>query len=277
MRVVTFDYSGLGSRPGRELTIPYRSRGTPRIWLTPWNSTRSSWRRSLGGLAAQMFVAHTADVSHAVLIGTGPPGPLVKTGRTTLLRHCADSGKHVRGSADPVLRATSPASRAAARLSIDRIAGRRANRRCLFRSSSLPQRSAARPRNPISPPTQCWRRSRRRPLPICTSAETTTSRFRWRTGTRSTGNSPTCSCSRSLWLDTRRNMNPVAQAPERIATFVHARTSPPASSSTAEPRTRAHNEVRPRPTRSTLASGQAGPASQNPRAEPTSKQGCLDG
>lgn len=80
-RAITFDYSGLGLSTG---TRSYdlmalagdahdliEALGLEHVVLGGW---------SLGGLAAQVFVVmHPERVSHAVLIGTGPPGPTVKS------------------------------------------------------------------------------------------------------------------------------------------------------------------------------------------------------
>ncbi|MBL8823195.1 MAG: alpha/beta hydrolase [Planctomycetia bacterium] len=74
--VITFDYTGLGQSSGepdyhREALAQdakdlIDSLGMDRVIIGGW---------SLGGLAAQVFVARYAErVSHAILIGTGPPG-----------------------------------------------------------------------------------------------------------------------------------------------------------------------------------------------------------
>ena len=61
---------------------------------------------SLGGLAAQTLAAvHSSRVSHAVLIGTGPPGRRDPSARTALLRDGAQAGKRPGGRDHPVLRA----------------------------------------------------------------------------------------------------------------------------------------------------------------------------
>jgi pimeloyl-ACP methyl ester carboxylesterase len=74
--VYTFDYSGLGQSTG----VPdYRREALAQDALDLIDSLGlnqvvvGGW--SLGGLAAQVFVArYPARVSHAILIGTGPPG-----------------------------------------------------------------------------------------------------------------------------------------------------------------------------------------------------------
>ena len=76
--VITFDYSGLGRSTGHASYDPRAlandandladALGLDTIIIGGW---------SLGGLAAQTLAAiHSSRVSHAVLIGTGPPGPV---------------------------------------------------------------------------------------------------------------------------------------------------------------------------------------------------------
>jgi pimeloyl-ACP methyl ester carboxylesterase len=80
-RVVTFDYSGLGRSSGARTYDPValahdakdlaEGLGLDRFALGGW---------SLGGIAAQVFLAMFDDrVSHLILMGTTPPGTLVKT------------------------------------------------------------------------------------------------------------------------------------------------------------------------------------------------------
>ena len=79
-RVITFDYSGLGLSTGEKNYDPVslardahdliEALGLQGVVIGGW---------SLGGLAAQAFIAiYPQRVTHAVLIGTGPPGPNVK-------------------------------------------------------------------------------------------------------------------------------------------------------------------------------------------------------
>jgi pimeloyl-ACP methyl ester carboxylesterase len=79
-RVITFDYAGLGLSTGERTYNPaslardaaelISALGLGRVVIGGW---------SLGGIAAQVLLATRPDlVSHAVLIGTTPPGPAVK-------------------------------------------------------------------------------------------------------------------------------------------------------------------------------------------------------
>jgi pimeloyl-ACP methyl ester carboxylesterase len=107
---------------------------------------------SLGGLAAQTFVAmFPQHVTHAVLIGTGPPGPLIKTAEQLFY----DTARIPENSFEEQIvlffEPRSRASRAAARSSVDRIGQRRSDQ-----SDPVPIEFAAavlgtRPRNPMFP------------------------------------------------------------------------------------------------------------------------------
>ena len=79
-RVITFDYNGLGLSTGEKNYSPIllgqdahdliQALGLTELVIGGW---------SLGGLTAQPVVArYLQRAGHAVLIGTGPSGPLVK-------------------------------------------------------------------------------------------------------------------------------------------------------------------------------------------------------
>ena len=125
-RVITFDYSGLGASTGTKSYDLQRlvadaldlidGLALGRIVVGGW---------SLGGLAAQVMVAvHPDRISHAVLIGIGPPGPTVKGPETVFF----DTAVHPENPFEDELilffEPASPTSRAAARLSVDRMAAR---------------------------------------------------------------------------------------------------------------------------------------------------------
>lgn len=79
-RVITFDYSGLGLSTGEKNYDPAALARDARDILDGLDlqdAVIGGW--SLGGMAAQIVVAmYPQRVSHAVLIGTTPPGPIVK-------------------------------------------------------------------------------------------------------------------------------------------------------------------------------------------------------
>jgi pimeloyl-ACP methyl ester carboxylesterase len=129
-RVVTFDYSGLGASTGeKSYALPalvtdaldlIDGLGLDRVVLGGW---------SLGGLAAQVLVATRPErVSHAVLIGTGPPGPTVKEPEAIFFATAAHPENPFEDELILFFEPSSVASREAARRSIDRIAARSEDR-----------------------------------------------------------------------------------------------------------------------------------------------------
>jgi len=124
--VITFDYSGLGRSTGHASYDPRSlandandladALGLDTLIIGGW---------SLGGLAAQTLAAvHSNRVSHAVLIGTGPPGPVEHPPEQlfyeTALRPVNDVVDETILFFEPI----SAASRKAARESRERIAMR---------------------------------------------------------------------------------------------------------------------------------------------------------
>jgi pimeloyl-ACP methyl ester carboxylesterase len=153
LRVVTFDYSGLGLSTGdrsydpaalaRDAKDLIDALGLDSIAIGGW---------SLGGLAAQTFVAmYPQQVTHAVLIGTGPPGPLVKTAEQLFYDTARIPENTFEEQIILFFEPRSQVSRTAARSSVDRIELRRSDR-----SAPVPIEFAAaalglRPRNPMFP------------------------------------------------------------------------------------------------------------------------------
>lgn len=124
-RVITFDYSGLGASTGEKTLNPFAlakdaadlagALGLESFVLGGW---------SLGGLAAQAALALFPDkISHLVLIGSGPPGTYIKPPEQLFY----DTARKDNDFEDEVVlffESKSPASRAAAKASHDRIAAR---------------------------------------------------------------------------------------------------------------------------------------------------------
>lgn len=79
-RVITFDYSGLGLSSGTPTYNPLQMSSDPidlAAALGLENAVIAGW--SLGGIVAQVVLTRRpAWLTHAVLIATTPPGPLVK-------------------------------------------------------------------------------------------------------------------------------------------------------------------------------------------------------
>lgn len=124
-RVITFDYSGQGASTGEKTLNPFAlakdaadlaaALGLEQVVLGGW---------SLGGLAAQAAMALFPKLmSHVVLIGSGPPGAYVKLPEQLFY----DTARKDNDFEDEVIlffEPRSPASRAAAKDSHDRIAAR---------------------------------------------------------------------------------------------------------------------------------------------------------
>lgn len=129
-RVITFDYSGLGLSTGTASYDPFVMVNDPRDLIEALGLREvviGGW--SLGGLVAQVLVAlHPTHLSHAVLLGTTPPGPNVKPAEALFF---ATAGREVNDFEDEVIlffEPRSPESRAAARRSADRMAARTTDR-----------------------------------------------------------------------------------------------------------------------------------------------------
>lgn len=125
-RVITFDYTGLGLSTGEPTYNPFEMANDPRDLIEALglrDVVIGGW--SLGGLVAQVMIAlHPQHLSHAVLFGTTPPGPIAKPAEQLFF---ATASHPVNDFEDEVIlffEPRSPASRAAARRSVDRIAAR---------------------------------------------------------------------------------------------------------------------------------------------------------
>ncbi len=152
-QVITFDYSGLGlstGTPSYDLTALagdaldlIDALGFERVVLGGW---------SLGGLAAQVFLAqHPGRVSHAVLIGTGPPGPTVRDPEPLFFATAAHADNPFEDELILFFEPASPDSRAAARRSAARIAARTTDRSAPVPADWAAAHLASRPAGPIFP------------------------------------------------------------------------------------------------------------------------------
>ena len=129
-QVVYFDYTGLGQSTG-ERTYDAVSLAKDAKDLIDALGLRDvvigGW--SIGGIAAQIFLAtYGADISHVLLIGTTPPGPLVKTADPIFFSNAADPNRTVEWYTTAFFEPRDAGSRAAAKLSYDRIFARTADR-----------------------------------------------------------------------------------------------------------------------------------------------------
>ena len=125
-RIITFDYSGLGLSTGVPDYNPFALARDARDLIEALelkDVVVGGW--SLGGLAAQAYLAmYPGGLTHLVLIGSGPPGQLVKPPEQ---RFYDTASRPVNTFDDEVVlffEPASPASRAAAERSHQRIAER---------------------------------------------------------------------------------------------------------------------------------------------------------
>lgn len=127
LRAITFDYSGLGLSTGEKSYDPVSLARDAKDLIEALDlndAVISGW--SLGGLAAQVVVAMFPErISHAVLIGTSPPGPNVKPAEQLFYDTAAIPVNSFEDEIILFFEPRSRASREAARRSIDRIAQRR--------------------------------------------------------------------------------------------------------------------------------------------------------
>jgi pimeloyl-ACP methyl ester carboxylesterase len=153
-RVVTFDYSGVGRSTGTptyDVASLARDGHDLMEALDLRDAVTLGW--SIGGMAVQVNLAlHPERVSHVVLVGTTPPGPLVKQAEQLFFTTAAIPDYDLDDEVILFFEPRSEASRNAARRSHDRIARRIAS----DRSPPVPMEVALPalahgPRNPVFP------------------------------------------------------------------------------------------------------------------------------
>jgi pimeloyl-ACP methyl ester carboxylesterase len=97
LRVITFDYAGWGLSGGeRQLNPALLARDAIDLMsaLDLHDAVIGGW--SLGGMVAQIVLAQAPQrLSHAVLIGTTPPGPLMKEGEALFNETAAIPGSSI--------------------------------------------------------------------------------------------------------------------------------------------------------------------------------------
>lgn len=129
-RVITFDYSGLGLSTGERDYSPVALAKDARDLIEALDLEGVAicgW--SLGGLAAQVVLALYSDrLSHCVLLGTSPPGTLVKVAEQLFYDTAVIPENSFDDEVILFFEPRSPASRAAAKASHDRIAQRKEGR-----------------------------------------------------------------------------------------------------------------------------------------------------
>src|SRR5262249_51165757 len=153
MRVITFDYSGLGLSTGARTYDPVSLARDARDLIEALELNKvviAGW--SLGGLAAQTFLAmYPQNITHAVLIGTGPPGPTVKSAEQLFYDTARIPENTFEEQIILFFEPKSQLSRAAARLSVDRIESRQGDRSVAVPIEFATAALGTRPRNPTLP------------------------------------------------------------------------------------------------------------------------------
>ncbi|MGX9964111.1 alpha/beta fold hydrolase [Roseomonas sp. F4] len=153
LRVITFDYTGLGLSTGTPTYDPpalaqdagdlIEALGLDKVVISGW---------SLGGMAAQLAMAMFPDrISHAVLIGTTPPGPLVKAGEQLFYDTATKPDYTLEDETILFFEPASAGSRDAARQSVQRIASRVSGRSIPVPQPWAKAALAREPANPIFP------------------------------------------------------------------------------------------------------------------------------
>ena len=152
-RVITFDYSGLGLSTGTPNYSPVALADDARDLIEALaleDAVLAGW--SLGGMAAQVLLARYPQlISHAVLLGTVPPGPNVKGAEQLFNDTALKAENDFEDEVVLFFEPASPASREAARRSHERLALRTDGRsepvpHAFARAVLAPQ-----PRSPLFP------------------------------------------------------------------------------------------------------------------------------
>src|SRR5436190_12444062 len=130
LRVVTFDYTGLGLSTGVASYNPSALAKDVRdlvAGLSLENFVIAGW--SLGGIVAQVVLATMpAKLSHAVLLATTPAGPLLKPSEQLFYDQARKEDMGFESQVTLFFEPTSEESRAAANRSLKRIAERQEGR-----------------------------------------------------------------------------------------------------------------------------------------------------
>jgi pimeloyl-ACP methyl ester carboxylesterase len=130
LRAIVFDYSGLGQSSGEKNMNPLVMAQDARDLIEALELRDviiAGW--SLGGFVAQVVLAlYPQRLSHAVLIATGPPGPYVKLAEQLFYDTASLPTYGLDEEIILFFEPRSPASREAARRSVERIAQRQDGR-----------------------------------------------------------------------------------------------------------------------------------------------------
>lgn len=150
-QVVYFDYTGLGQSTGVR-TYNFESLAKDAKDLIDALGLKDvvigGW--SVGGIAAQVYLAlYGANASHVLLIGTSPPGTLVKTADPAFFPAASQPVLDLEAFTTGFFEPTDAGSRAAAKLSWDRIAARTTDRSPDVPADWAVAQLATLPNNPV--------------------------------------------------------------------------------------------------------------------------------
>lgn len=153
LRVITFDYSGTGLSTGSKSMNPMDMAHDAGDLMEALNLSGviiGGW--SLGGMVAQGVMAlYPQRLSHAVLIGTTPAGPLVKPAEQLFYDTASIPENTFEDEVILFFEPKSEESRAAARRSHDRIAARTEGRSVPVPVAWAVENMGTEPKNPVFP------------------------------------------------------------------------------------------------------------------------------
>lgn len=151
--VITFDYSGLGLSTGtRSYDPPALVKDARELILGLGLKDVAIGGWSLGGIVAQIYLAmFGAEVSHVVLIGTTPPGQLVKPAEQLFYDTAAKPGVDLDQFTTVFFEPADEASRKASARSFERIFARTQDRSPEVDAAWAIAQIGTSPRNPAFP------------------------------------------------------------------------------------------------------------------------------
>jgi pimeloyl-ACP methyl ester carboxylesterase len=168
LRVITFDYAGWGLSTGeRQMNPAVLAKDAADLIeaLDLQDAIIGGW--SLGGMVAQIVLAmYPQRLSHAVLIGTTPPGPIVRQGEALFNELAAIPGSTLERDTIVFFEPKSEASRAAAAASFERLRQRSEGRSPEIDTAWAASILGPTPRNPAFPAPQVLEALKRTPLPV---------------------------------------------------------------------------------------------------------------
>jgi len=168
LRVITFDFAGWGLSTGeRQMNPAVLAKDAADLIeaLDLQDAIIGGW--SLGGMVAQIvLMMYPQRLSHAVLIGTTPPGPIVKEGEALFNELAAIPGATLERDTIVFFEPASAASRAAAAASFERLRQRREGRSPEIDTAWAAAILGPAPRNPAFPAPQVLEALKRTPLPV---------------------------------------------------------------------------------------------------------------